>query len=393
MKAVVYKGPREVAVEEVPDPEIEHGRDAIVRVTSTGICGTDLHVYDGRAYFNPGDTLGHEPLGVVEEVGDAVVSFKPGDRVAVLFSVACGHCYNCSRGYFSSCLTADPNRVGARIGHLSGSRYDGGQSEYLRVGFADVTCVPLPGEEGDGLEDDYVLLSDIFPTGFYATELAGVRPGSSVAVFGAGPVGLLAAYCSILKGASEVYVVDFHEDRLSRAESVGATPILITAGSDPVEDILEIRSGLALPGEELMRGVMCGIDAVGYQARDRQEPDREKPTQVLEDLARLINPTGGLGIIGVYNPFDPGGETEGAKHAEYTLPWGVLWAKGLTIGTGATQAKRYIYQLRDMIATGVARPGFIVSHRLPLEEAPDGYRLFDARTPGYTKIILKPGKH
>lgn len=390
MKAVLYKGPREVSVEEIEDPVIEFPRDAVVKITSTAICGTDLHIYDGRTAVSPGSSLGHEPLGVVEEVGDAVVSLKPGDRVAITFSVSCGHCYNCSRGFFAACLTSSPGKTGGRIGHLGGSPYGGGQSEYLRVPFADMNCVPLPGTPGDELEDDFVLLSDIFPTGYHAAMLAGVEPGSTVAVFGAGPVGLLSAYSSLLRGASEVYLVDFHQDRLAKGAQIGAIPI-DAAGADPVEVIMQMRrEGASLPGEENMAGVMCGIDAVGYQARDRNDPSRERPTQVIEDLARLVNVTGSLGIIGVYQPYDPGAASEEAQRGEYVLPWALLWVKQLTIGTGSTQAKRYAFQLRDMIATGRARPGFIVSHNVPLDEAPDAYRMFDKREPGYTKVVLKP---
>jgi glutathione-independent formaldehyde dehydrogenase len=390
MKAVVYKAPGEVAVEEIEDPAIKHPRDAIIKITSSAICGTDLHIYEGRTAVSSGSSLGHEPLGVVHEVGDAVVSLKPGDRVAITFSVSCGHCYNCTRGYYSACLTTTPGRIGGRIGHLGGSPYGGGQSEYLRVPFADMNCIPLAGSPGDDNEDDYVLLSDIFPTGYHAAELANVQPGSSVAVFGAGPVGLLSAYSSILRGATEVYLVDFHEDRLAKGAQIGAIPVDASAG-DPVDAIMKMRRERAsLPGEENMAGVMCGIDAVGYQARDRSEPSRERPTQVIEDLAKLVNTTGSLGIIGVYQPYDPGGATEEERRGEYVLPWGLLWVKQLYIGTGSAQAKRYIFQLRDLIATGKARPGFIVSHRLPLDEAPEAYRMFDRREKGWIKVVLEP---
>lgn len=446
MKAVVYKGPNKVAVEEVNDPKIEHPGDAIIRLTSSGICGSDLHMYQGRLPVNPGQVLGHEPLGVIEEVGDAVTSFKKGDRVVVNFNVACGHCMNCVRGFPSACLTVNPEMAGGAFGYSKMGPYRGAQAEMLRVPFADFNCTKLPGSPGDKWEDDFLLLSDVFPTGFFSTMLAMVQPGMPVAVFGAGPVGLLAAYSAILQGAAQVFVIDYIPSRLDLAKSIGALPIDFTM-SDPVaviealraqfstvdlilpgeKKMQEIMSGIEnlaksvgvplkvnksdpaamiemirasnpgifeslLPGEEKMKGVMCGIDAVGYQARDRNDPSKENPTQVISDLIRLVNPTGHLGIIGVYTSTDPGGADEHAKKGEYILPFGELWEKGLTVGTGQTPVKNTILMLRDMIIAGVAKPSFIVSHRLSLEEAPDAYREFSKRSEEYTKVIFKPQK-
>src|SRR4051812_17524333 len=204
MKAVVFKGRFEVEVEEVPDARIEQPTDAIVRITSAAICGSDLHMYDGRTAVQPGTVLGHEPLGVVEEVGPAVARVRRGDRVVMPFNISCGTCFNCARGYTAACLTVNPSMHGGAYGYVGMGPYRGGQAEYLRVPFADANCVTLPGTPGDAFENDFVLLADVFPTGYFAADLAGVEPGSSVAVFGAGPVGLLAAYCAILRGASEV---------------------------------------------------------------------------------------------------------------------------------------------------------------------------------------------
>ncbi len=240
MKAVVYKGPRKVAVEEIPDPKIEKPSDAIIKLTSSAICGSDLHMYDGHTEAKPGLVFGHEPMGIVEKVGDNVSLVKEGDRVVVPFNVACGFCENCIRGFTNACLTMNPQLPGAAYGYVDMGPYIGGQAEYLRVPQADWACEKLPGKPFDNMEDDFVLLADIFPTAYHATELAGVESGKTVAVFGAGPVGLLAAYCSILKGASEVYVVDDSEKRLGLAKSMGAIPIDFTQG-DPVQQIIQIR--------------------------------------------------------------------------------------------------------------------------------------------------------
>jgi len=216
-------------------------------------------------------------------------------------------------------------------------------------------------------------------------------PGSTVAIFGAGPVGLMAALSSVLKGASQVFVVDFIQDRLNLAKEIGAFPIDFTKG-DPVEQIKDRRSQLGIPpGEEKMAGVNCGIDAVGYQALDNNDTSRENPTQVLDCLARIINPTGKLGIVGAYFTGDPHGVDEAAKKGDFMLPWGRLFDKGIAIGMGQTPVKQYNLYLRDLIISGRANPSLIVSHRLPLSAAPDAYKKFDQRSDGFTKVVLKPG--
>jgi glutathione-independent formaldehyde dehydrogenase len=222
-----------------------------------------------------------------------------------------------------------------------------------------------------------------------------VGPGDTVAVFGAGPVGLLAAYSSMLRGAAEVYVVDGIAERLAKAEEIGAIAIDYNAG-EPCKQIAKIRRGNGLvrgslrPGEEKMSGVMCGIDAVGYQARSFENPDKENPIQVIEELVHVVNPTGRIGIVGVYFPEDPGGVDKSAKQGQFTLPLGDIFEKGISIGTGQTPVKRYNAYLRDLIVAGRAKPSFIVSHRLTLDDAPDAYAKFDQRTDGYTKVVLKP---
>ncbi len=395
MKAVVFRGTSTVRVEDVDDPTIESATDCVVRITSTGICGSDLHMYEGRTPASPGVVLGHENMGVVEEVGSAVVSFRRGDRVVLPFNIACGFCENCTRGHYNFCLIANPEGAHAAYGYAGMGPFRGGQAELLRVPFADVNCLKLPGTPGDDLEDDFVLLSDIFPTGFHATELANVQAGSTVAVFGAGPVGLLSAYSAILKGASEVFVVDSIPERLKKVEQIGAVPIDFRRG-DPVEQIFDLRRrnplfmGALRTGEEKMVGVMCGIDAVGYQARDYADPAYEEPNEVLDALARVVNPTGVIGLVGVYLPQDPGARTDAQKHGRFELPWGELWEKGITVGQGQCPVKRYNVRLRDLIISGRARPSFVVSHRLPLADAPRAYEHFDRREAGYTKVVLKP---
>src|SRR4051812_10281132 len=399
MRAIVCKRPNEVSVETVADPKIESPTDAIVRITSAGICGSDLHMYEGRTPASGDMRLGHENMGVVEEVGDAVNSIRTGDRVVMPFNIACGSCFNCARGFTNACLVVNPEGVSGGYGYAGMGPYPGGQAEYLRVPYADFNCLKLPGEPGDELEDDFLLLSDVFPTGYHGAVLANVQPGSTVAVFGAGPVGLMAAYSSLLRGASIVYVVDSIPERLAKAQQIGAIPINFAEG-DPVEQIKKHRKENALiagslrPGEEKMEGVMCGIDAVGYQARDGAKADEysgpESPTQVMEWLSQIINPTGHLGIVGVYFDSDPGAADKRKKKGIFELPWGTLFNKAFSIGTGQCPVKRYNVFLRDLIISGRARPSFIVSHHSTLDDAPDAYEKFDARQDGYTKVILKP---
>ena len=395
MRAIVYKKPNEVAIENVADPRIEQPTDAIVRITSAGICGSDLHMYEGRTPQSGEMRFGHENMGVVEEVGPAVVGIREGDRVVMPFNVACGTCFNCTRGFTNACLVVNPEGVSGGYGYSGMGPYPGGQAEFLRVPYADFNCLKLPGRPGDDFEDDFLLLSDVFPTGYHGAELAGVGPGDTVAVFGAGPVGLLAAYSSMLRGAAEVYVVDGIAERLAKAEEIGAIAIDYNQG-EPCKQIADLRGKNALirgalrPGEEKMTGVMCGIDAVGYQARRFDKPAEESPIQVIEELVHVVNPTGRIGIVGVYFLEDPGGVDKHAKQGEFQLPLGAIFEKGLSIGTGQTPVKKYNAYLRDLIVAGRAKPSFIVSHRLTLEEAPAAYKKFDQRTDGYTKVVLKP---
>ena len=399
MKAVVYKEKGKVAVENVPDPKIEQPGDVIVRITTAAICGSDLHMFDARSSAEPGTVFGHENMGVVEEVGKAVASIKKGDRVVMPFNIACGFCFNCARGYTNACLTANPEAPTAGYGYAGMGPYRGGQAEFLRVPFADFNCLKLPGSAGDDLEDDFVLLADIFPTSWHSTEQANVQRGDSVAVFGAGPVGLLAAYAALLRGAADVYVVDRAPKRLALAEKFGAIAVDFSKGC-PVKQIKELRKNnrrlqsALRPEEHKLEGVNCAIDAVGYQAHNGDDPDREDPMQTIRWISGIINPTGSVGLIGVYFTEDPGGKDEHAKKGQYLFPVGDFWEKGVSIAQGQAPVKRYNEYLRDMIIAGRAKPSFIISHRLPLSKAPEAYSMFDQRGVGpgmeYTKVVLKP---
>jgi len=390
MKAVVYDGVRSVSVREVEDPVLEEPTDALVRITSSAICGTDLHMYDGRTGAEPGLVLGHEPLGVVERVGSAVTAVARGDRVVLPTHLYCGTCPTCARGLTAACSRIRPGAFGAAYGYAGMGPYRGAQAELLRVPFADANCVPLPGEPGDRYEDAFLMLADAFVTGWHATELAGVEPGSSVAVFGAGTVGLLAAHAALIRGAGQVYVVDRVPERLAIAAQYGAVPVDFTQG-DPVEQIRAHRAARGLPpGEEGMDGVDCGIDAVGFQCRDRADPQQENPRQVIEDLARLVNQTGTLGIAGVFAPKDrhpaPQGHADGALH----VPWATLFDKGVRVGFGRTHDRRYTRLLRDLILDGRAHPERVVTHHGALGDAPRLYDAFDRRAEGVVKAVLRP---
>lgn len=383
MKAVVYKEPFAVAVETVPDPTIQHPNDAIIKITSSCICGSDLHMYEGRTAAEPGIVFGHENMGVIEEVGSGVKERRVGDRVVMPFNVACGFCKNCLGGFTGFCTTVNPGFAGGAYGYVAMGPWVGGQAEYLQVPFADFNCLPLPG--GRENEADFALLADIFPTGYHGAELAGVKPGESVAVFGAGPVGLMAAYSCVIRGASEVYAVDHVNERLDKAKGIGAIPINYDE-ADPVQQIKDRRNG---------SGVDKGIDAVGYQATSAGssaaggEQD-EVPNIVLNQLIDAVNATGALGIPGLYVPSDPGGVDAGAKRGALSINFGKLFEKGLRLGTGQCNVKRYNAHLRDLIISGRAKPSFVISHQVSLDDAPGAYQKFDRRVEGYTKVILQP---
>lgn len=381
MKAVVYEGPRTVSVKEVPDARIERPTDALVRITTTNICGSDLHMYEGRTDMESGRVLGHENLGEVIEVGEGVDLVKVGDMVCLPFNVACGCCANCNQGLTAFCLVANPapGMAGAAYGFADMGPYNGGQAELLRVPWADFNCLVLPPDARDmSRQKDYVMLADIFPTGWHATELACVRPGDSVAIYGGGPVGLQAAYSATIKGANKVMVVDRHPDRLRLAEQIGAIPIDDSKGS-PVDQILEQTGGM---------GADRGCEAVGYQAHDPS--GQEKAGLTVNNLVHSVRFGGTIGVVGVYTPQDPGAPDPLQKQGKVPFDYGMFWFKGQSMATGQCNVKNYNRQLMNLIATGKAHPSFLVSHELTLDEAPTGYQNFDARNDGWTKVLLHP---
>ena len=400
MKAVVWKSKNTVAVENVEEPKIAEETDAILRLTTAGICGSDLHMYENRAPIEPGQIFGHENMGVIESVGSAVRNLKVGDRVVLPFNIGCGFCFNCTRQYGNACLTTNPQSHGGGYGYSGMGPHGGGQAELVRVPYADYNALKLPGTPGDEFEDDFIMLADVFPTGYHATEQAHVRPGDSVAIFGAGPVGLMAALSAKLKGAAEIYVVDNAPDRLALVAHLGATPVDFSKG-DPVDQILTLRKphrdsvqNLRQGAGDKMPGVMCTIDAIGYEAKamgssETSNLGNQDPAALLASLVRVTNPTRHIGIIGVYFPQDPGGKGD-EKTGIFSFPLGEAWNKGISIEMGQAPVKRYNEYLRDLILARKCKPSFIVSHRIAIGAAPDAYEKFDNRDHGYTKVLIKP---
>ena len=377
MKALVYNGPRDVQVKTVPDAKIERHTDVLVKITTTNICGSDLHMYEGRTDMEAGRILGHENMGVVIEVGKAVDRVKVGDRVCLPFNIGCGFCDNCERGLTGFCLTTNPGFAGGAYGFAGMGPYSGGQAELLRVPYGDFNCLVLPADAQEK-ENDYAMLSDIFPTGYHATELAGVIPGDTVVIYGAGPVGLMAAYSASLKGASKVMVVDVHKDRLKLAEEVGAIAIDDTEGGG-VDKILALTGG---------KGADRGCECVGYQCCNMHS--EEVPALTMNNLVKTVKATGGIGVVGVFVPQDPLAKDKLAKEGKLAFDFGQFWIKGQKVGTGQANVKAYNRKLCNLIEVGKAKPSWIVSHELPLDQAPDAYKNFDERKDGWTKVVLKP---
>ncbi|KAL2213017.1 GroES-like protein [Sarocladium strictum] len=377
MKAVNYQGPFKVKVEEVERPKLEHPDDIIVKVTTSAICGSDLHMYEGRTAAEPGITFGHENMGIVEQVGEGVTLLKQGDRVVMPFNVADGRCRNCEQGKTAFCTGVNPGFAGGAYGYVAMGPYRGGQAQYLRVPYADFNALKLPA--GKEHESDFILLADIFPTGWHGVELSGFKPGETVAVFGGGPVGLMAAYSAQLRGASRVFVVDRVPERLKSAEKIGCIAIDFTKG-DAVEEIIKANDG---------EMVDRSVDAVGYQAVDTSGSS-EQPNIVLENMIKVTRACGGLGIPGLYVPSDPGAPDSASAKGMVSLSFGKLFEKGLSLATGQCNVKAYNRYLRDLIISGKAKPSFVVSHEIEIDGAEKAYDLFDKRLDGYTKVLIHP---
>jgi threonine dehydrogenase-like Zn-dependent dehydrogenase len=298
--------------------------------------------------------------------------------ISAPFNVSCGHCSNCEHGLTNYCERANaPGIAGAAYGFADMGPWPGGQAEYLRVPWADFDALRLP-EDARERQNDYVMLSDIFPTGWHATEMAGLLPGESVVIYGGGPVGLMAALSASLKSAAQIFVVDRHPDRLKLAEEIGAIPI-DRSKVEPVEQVKEMTGGL---------GADRGCECVGYQAHDPQ--GHEDNSATLNALVQSVKFTGRIGTVGVFIPQDPDGPNDLAKQGKVPLDFGMHWFKGQSMGTGQCPVKRYNRNLRSLVHDGKCKPSWIVSHELPLEQAPEGYKNFDARAQGWTKVVLKP---
>ena len=388
MKALTYHGSKDVRVENVPDPTIIEPDDIILRVTATAICGSDLHIYRGKIpMMKDGDILGHEFMGVVEAVGPAVGRIKVGDRVVVPFTIACGHCFFCEHSLFAACETTNPDRgaivnkkntrPGAALfgySHLYGG-FAGGQAEFVRVPKANVGPLVIPDST---LSDDQVLfLSDILPTGYQACINAKIEEGSTVAIFGAGPVGLMAAASARLLGAKRIFMVDHHPYRLAFAQATyGVEPLNFDEHDDPAEIIIDQTDG---------HGVDATIDAVGFEAKGSAIETALTAIKVEGSSGKAIRQAiaatrrgGVVSTPGVY---------AGPIHG---FLYGDVFEKGLTLVGGQTHAQRFMPELLEHITAGRLRPDVIITHRLPLTDAARGYHIFNEKEEDCRKVVLVP---
>lgn len=403
MKAVVFHAIGDIRLEDVPEPQIQEATDAIVRITASAICGTDLHFVRGTfSGMKPGTVLGHEAVGVVEQVGDGVRNLSVGDRVVVPSTIACGYCSYCRAGYTAQCDNANPKGKTAGTAFYGGPEAAGGfnglQAEKARILFAHVNLVKLPDEVSD---EQALLISDIFPTGYFGAELAEIKPGHTVAVFGCGPVGQFAIASAKIMDAGRVIAIDNHPDRLDMARRQGAEVIDFDQ-EDPVEAIRQLTGGI---------GVDRAIDAVGVDAEcphhgpaakqaeqnsqmfqeevkkiaPEQHPDGENwkpgqaPSQAQQWAIQALAKAGTLAIIGVYPPTDT------------FFPIGAAMNKNLTIRMGNCNHRKYVPTLVEMVRVGRFDPTKILMQQEPLQSAIDAYKAFDLRRPGWIKVELTPG--
>jgi threonine dehydrogenase-like Zn-dependent dehydrogenase len=389
MRAVCWQGKGKVTVEKVPDPSIINPHDAVLKITTTAICGSDLHLFNGFIpTMKPGDILGHEFMGEVVDVGPEVKQLKKGDRVVVPFTIACGHCFFCKRDLWSLCDNSNPNAAWAEklygysasglfgYSHLFGG-YAGGQAEYVRVPFADVGPLKIP----DGMSDEQVLfLSDIFPTGYMAAENCNIRPGDTVAVWGCGPVGLFAIKSCLLLGADRVIGIDHVPERLKLAAAEGKADVINFEQDDVLRRLDEMTGG---------RGPDACIDAVGLEAHGHSVGaiyDQVKTSLMLEtDRCNVLRQAilacrkgGTVSIPGVY-----GGLLD-------SVPFGAAFSKGLTMKMGQTHVHRYLRPLLERVRNGEIDPRFVITHRVPLSEAPAAYKVFNDKKDRCIKVVLKP---
>jgi threonine dehydrogenase-like Zn-dependent dehydrogenase len=389
MQALVWHGKNDVRVERVPDPKILNARDAIVRVTTAAICGSDLHLLNGYIpTMQTGDILGHEFMGEVVEVGSANKALKVGDRVVVPFTIACGHCFFCERELWSLCDNSNPNAWMAEklygyttsglfgYSHLTGG-YAGGQAQYVRVPYADVGPLKIPPDVSD---ESVLFLSDILPTGYQAAENCDIKPGDVIAVWGCGPVGQMAMRSAWLLGAERVIGIDEVPARLEMARARNDAEVIDYSREDVFERLQEMTGG---------RGPDACIDAVGLESHgatfdaylDKAKASlflgTDRPS-ALRQAIHACRKGGVVSIPGVYGGFLD------------KIPFGAAFQKGLTFKMGQTHMMRYMQPLLDRIVSGELDPSFVITHRLPLEDAPEGYRVFRDKQDGCIKVVLKP---
>lgn len=390
MKALVWHGKHDVTVDSVPEPKILDDGDVIVKITSTAICGSDLHLYDGMMpTMEDGDILGHEPMGEVVEIGKNIKKLKVGDRVVVPFTIACGQCRFCKMGLTSLCDVSNPNAELAKkamgqspsglfgYSHMLGG-FPGGQAQYLRVPYGDVGPIKIP----DSLTDEQVLfLSDIFPTGYMGAENAQIQPGDVVAVWGCGPVGQFAIKSAWMFGAGRVIAIDGVPERLKMAEEQGKAEIIDNTKEHVKDKLMEMTGGF---------GPDCCIDAVGTEAHvggsidsvvDRVKEavmlGTDRP-HVLREAIMCCRKGGTVSVPGVYIGFLD------------KIPMGAFMNKGLTMKTGQTHMHRYMGPLLEKIEQGAIDPSFVITHKVKLEDAPEMYKTFRDKKDGCIKVVLKP---